>query len=602
MSPAIEDYALIGDLQTAALVAKSGSIDWWCCPRFDSNACFAALLGDENHGRWRLSPRYPAASVKRSYRGNTLVLETEFTTDSGVATVIDFMPERRDHPTIIRIVEGRRGSVHMHSELVVRFDYGSVIPWVKHEDGGVSAIAGPDALRLHSPITNHGEDYKTIADFTVHEGERVPFVLVWHPSHLAPPDPLDAVETLRRTTSEWHTWAARCRGGGEYADAVTRSLITLRALTFAPTGGIVAAATTSLPEQLGGGRNWDYRYTWIRDATFTLSALLSAGYPEEAIAWRDWLLRAIAGSPDKFQIMYGVAGERRLTEVELDWLPGYEQSAPVRIGNAASNQFQLDVFGEVMDAMYQARSAGMPPTPQGWRMTQLLMEHLEGLWKEPDDGIWEIRGQRRHFVHSKVMAWVAFDRAIKSIGNESLSSDGNLSKWEASRERLRQEILEKGFDTELNSFVQYFGSKEVDAALLMIPLVGFLPGTDPRVIGTIDRIQQELSHDGFVQRYRTAAGVDGLSGTEGSFFMCSFWLADALILAGRKEEGRLLFEKLLALRNDVGLLSEEYDVQRKRLIGNFPQAFSHISLVNTAANLVEPDASPARARGQEAVS
>jgi GH15 family glucan-1,4-alpha-glucosidase len=583
MASRIEDYALIGDCQTAALVGRDGSIDWLCFPRFDSAACFAALLGTPEHGRWLLAPAGASRSVRRRYRPDTLVLETEWETDTGAVRVVECMPPRVDVPDVVRLVEGRRGRVSMRMELVIRFDYGSIVPWVRRVPEGLSAIGGPDALLLRTPVETRGEDLRTVAEFTVSEGERVPFTLSWYPSHRPPPAPSDPVAQAADTEEWWREWCARCTYEGEWRDAVVRSLITLKALTYAPTGGLVAAATTSLPEALGGVRNWDYRYCWIRDATFSLYALMIGGFVDEAGAWRDWLLRAVAGHPADAQIMYGVRGERRLQELELDWLGGYEGSAPVRIGNAAHSQFQLDVYGEAMDAFHSARRHGLAPDESAWRVQRELVEFVASAWKDPDEGIWEVRGPRRHFTHSKVMAWVALDRAVKAVERSGL--DGPVDTWRRIRDTIHDEVCARGFDPAIGSFVQSYGAPGVDASLLMIPLVGFLPATDARVAGTVRRIQDTLVRDGFVSRYATAAAVDGLPPGEAAFLPCTFWLADNLALQGRTDEVRALFERLLAVRTDLGLLAEEYDPAQGRLLGNFPQALSHVALVNTARNL-----------------
>jgi len=593
----IEDYALIGDLQTAALVERNGSIDWLCFPRFDSGACFAALLGDADNGRWLLAPAEGGTSTRR-YRGDTLVLETTWETDDGEVRVLDFMPPRGKAPDVVRIVEGMRGRVKMHSELVVRFDYGHVLPWVRRLDDARAAVAGPDALCFRTPARTRGENMRTISTFAVEPGERVPLVLTWYPSHGELPEPIDPEQALADTEAFWGEWSERCCADfpPEWREVLQRSLIVLKALTYEPTGGIVAAPTTSLPEWIGGVRNWDYRYCWLRDATLTLLALLHADYAEEAAAWRTWLLRAVAGDPADLQIMYGVAGERRLTELELPWLPGYEGSAPVRLGNAASEQLQLDVFGEVMDALYQARAHGLPFTfsKEAWSLQTTLLEYLEGIWHQPDDGIWEIRGDRRHFVHSKVMAWVAFDRAVRSI--ETQSVEGPVDRWRTVRDEIHREVCERGYNPERGSFTQSYGSNELDASLLLIPLVGFLPPSDERVRGTVEAIERELVVDGFVLRYRTETAVDGLPAGEGVFLPCSFWLVDCLELLGRHEKAAELFHRLVALANDVGLLSEEYDPRAKRLLGNFPQAFTHLALVNSAFNVVPHLPSPMRRR------
>jgi len=583
MSSPIEDYAVIGDCHTAALVARDGSIDWLCFPRFDSGACFAALLGSEENGRWLLSPTNKIHSVRRRYREDTLVLETDYETEDGAVTLIDCMPPRSKEPDVVRMVVGRRGQVRMRLRLTIRFDYGSIVPWVRRTHKGIRAIAGPDTLVLQTNVDLRGEGLTTIAEFTVSEGERVPFVLLWHPSHELTPSIDDPQDTIVHTERWWREWSSRCTYEGPWRANVLRSLITLKALTYAPTGGIVAAPTTSLPEQLGGTRNWDYRYCWIRDATFTLYALIHGGYTEEAHAWRDWLLRAVAGKPSELNIMYGLAGERRLTELEIRWLPGYEGSAPVRTGNAAHQQFQLDVYGEVMDALYVARREGLQPDENAWRVQKALIEFLESAWTKPDEGIWEVRGPRRHFTHSKVMAWVAVDRTVKAI--ERFGLKGPVERWRKLCSAIHDEVCRKGFDTERNTFVQFYGGKELDASLLMIPLVGFLSPDDPRVRGTIAAIQSDLVRDGFVARYNPKEEVDGLPPGEGVFLPCTFWLADNLALQGRLSDAQQLFERLLNLCNDVGLLSEEYDSEKHRLVGNFPQAFTHVSLINTACNL-----------------
>ena len=586
MALPLEDYALVGDTQAAALVGRDGSIDWLCVPRFDSPACFAALLGAREHGRWLLAPAGGARATTRRYAGDSLVLETDFETGDGAVRVTDFMPPRQAAPDLVRIVEGLRGRVAMRMELVVRFDYGSIVPWARRLQEAVSYVGGPDALALETPVETHGENLTTVAKFTVAEGERVPFVLAWHPSHEPPPRSVDAEQALRETLTWWEEWAARCTYEGEWRDAVLRSLTVLKALTYAPTGGIVAAPTTSIPEAIGGVRNWDYRYCWLRDATFTLYALLSSGYTNEARAWRDWLVRAVAGDPAELQIMYGLGGERRLREHELDWLPGYEESRPVRIGNAASAQLQTAVYGEVMDALHNARRAEIEPSDTAWALQRVLLEELEREWTLPDEGIWEVRGPRRHFTHSKVMAWVGFDRAVKAV--ERFGRDGDAERWKRLRAEIHDEVCREGYDAGRGAFVQSYGSPILDASLLMIPLVGFLPAEDPRVRGTIEAIERDLTVDGLVLRYpegEESADVDGLPPGEGTFLLCSFWLADCLHLLGRDDDARALFERLLSLRNDVGLLAEEYDTRAGRLVGNFPQAFSHIGLVNTAHNL-----------------
>ncbi|CAL9620235.1 Trehalase [Streptomyces sp. enrichment culture] len=588
MHPRIEDYALIGDAQTAALVGKDGSVDWLCLPRFDSAACFAKLLGDEENGHWRLAPKdAEGPCTRRAYRPGTLVLDTEWETPQGAVRVTDLMPQRDRAPDLVRVVEGLSGSVTMHGTLRLRFDYGSIVPWVRRSDGHRVAVAGPDSVWLRSepPVHTWGQDFCTHSEFTVRAGERVAFVLTWHPSHEPRPPLVHPFTALESSVAEWQAWAARCRYQGPYRDEVIRSLITLKALTYAPTGGIVAAPTTSLPEAIGGVRNWDYRYCWLRDSTLTLGALLAGGYAEEAAAWRDWLLRAVAGDPADLQIMYGLAGERRLPEVELPWLPGFEESQPVRIGNAAVKQVQLDVYGEVMDSLSLARRAGMPIVPQGWEIQRAMVDFLSRAWRQPDEGLWEVRGGRRHFVHSKVMVWVAFDRAVRALERYP-QLDGDRERWRAMREEVHQEVCERGYDPARNTFTQYYGSKELDAALLLIPRVGFLPPDDPRVLGTVEAVREELEHDGLLRRYSARrTTVDGLPGDEGTFLVCSFWLADALHMAGRTDEARRLFERLVGLVNDVGLLGEEYDPATGRQLGNYPQAFSHIGLVNTALAL-----------------
>jgi GH15 family glucan-1,4-alpha-glucosidase len=587
----IEDYALLGDLQTAALVGSDGSIDWFCTPRFDSPACFAALLGDEGNGRWILAPAAADAKATRRYLDDTLILETTWETEGGVVRVLDFMPRRGEAPDVVRIVEGVSGRVEMRTELVIRFDYGRVVPWVRRLDGDTRlAIAGPDALCLRTPVDVAGEDMKTVATFAVTEGRRVPFVLTWYPSFGDLPQEVDAEQALADTTEFWRNWIARCRFEGDGHDAVHRSLIVLKALTYAPTGGIVAAPTTSLPEHIGGVRNWDYRFCWVRDATLTLLALLTAGYAEEAGHWRSWLLRAAAGNPEDLQIMYGVAGEQRLVELELDWLPGYEESAPVRTGNLATEQVQLDVYGELMDALYQARTRGLEASEHAWSLQRVLLRDLEQRWREPDNGIWEIRGEPRHFTHSKVMAWVAFDRAVRTV--EEYGLKGDVEGWRATRDEIHEEVCREGFDERLGSFTQYYGSGTLDASLLLIPLVGFLPCHDPRVRGTMDAIRRDLSRDGLVLRYLSDEDVDGLPEGEGVFLPCSFWLVDCLELLGEHDEAHALFDRLLSLRNDLGLIAEEYDPVEKRLLGNFPQAFTHLELVNSAFNLAKRHPSP----------
>jgi GH15 family glucan-1,4-alpha-glucosidase len=591
----IEDYALIGDCETAGLVGKDGSLDWLCLPRFDSGACFAALLGTPEHGRWQIAPAGEVRKVSRRYRAGTVILETTFETAEGVVTLIDGMAIRAKHPALIRCVRGERGQVAMRMHLVIRFDYGSIVPWVTRlEEGDIKAVAGPDTLRLRTKVPLHGENHSTVAEFTVSAGQEVPFLLSWRPAHEPGQPAGDPMKLLRKTESSWRKWAQGCDCSGPWGEPMGRSLLTLKALTYAPTGGVVAAPTTSLPEQLGGVRNWDYRYCWLRDATLTLYALMAAGYKEEARAWREWLLRAAAGSPDKLQIMYGLAGERRLMEWEVDWLPGYEGAWPVRVGNGAYRQFQLDVYGELLDTMYLSRRIGLEPEQAEWDLEQALLGFLETAWARADEGIWEVRGPRRHFTHSKVMAWVAFDRAVKAV--EQFRLEGPIERWRAIRDAIHQEVCTNGFDRTKNSFVQYYGSTEPDASLLMIPLVGFLPADDPRVVGTVACIERELLYEGFVQRYKTGAEVDGLPPGEGVFLPCTFWLADNYVMLGRHKEAEQLFERLLGLCNDVGLLSEEYDPKTQRLVGNFPQAFTHVGLINTAMNLRRQVGRPAEHR------
>lgn len=582
----IEDYALIGDCRTAALVGRDGSIDWLCFPRFDSGACFAALLGTPGHGRWLIAPAAEAHSVRRRYRDGTLILETDFETSEGAVRIIDWMPLADGRRDLVRIVEGLRGRVTMRMELIIRFDYGSIVPWVRRSGDTLLATAGPDTLELRTGVAIRGEDLKTVAEFPVSHGERIPFALNYRPSHEAPRQALDPERALTASETDWRRWSRRGTYPKRWREAVVRSLITLKALTYAPTGGIVAAATTSLPEQQGGVRNWDYRFCWLRDATFTLNALLLAGYHEEAIAWREWLLRAVAGSPDDLQILYSVTGERRLDEYEVGWLPGYGDAAPVRVGNAAAKQFQLDVYGEVMDTLHLARVAGLHPEPAAWRIQLVLLEFLESHWQQPDEGIWEMRGPRRQFTHSKVMAWVAFDRAIRDV--EAFGLDGPVERWRQVREAIHAQVCGAGYDAPRNTFVQSYGATQLDASLLLIPQVGFLPPDDPRVRGTVEAIERELVVDGLVLRYSTAAGVDALPPGEGAFLPCSFWLADGLALIGRRAEAETLFERLLGIGNDLGLLSEEYDPRARRMLGNFPQALTHMALINTARLLSIP--------------
>ncbi|OJY20445.1 MAG: glucoamylase [Myxococcales bacterium 68-20] len=580
----IEDYAVIGDTHSVALVGRNGSIDWLCLPRFDSGACFAALLGEPDHGRFALHPA-AEARIERRYQGESLVLETVFHTHEGSVRLVDAMPVRGTHPNVVRIVEGVSGAVEMRLELVIRFDYGSVVPWVRKLDGRLLAIGGPDALVLSTPVETRGAGMTTVATFTVRAGDRVPFVLTWHPSHEPSPRSVEAPRAIDETKSWWRAWVARHRPPSLYRGPVTRSLLTLKALTYAPTGGIVAAGTTSLPETIGGRRNWDYRYCWLRDATFTLYALMHAGYTEEAKAWRDWLLRAVAGDPSKLQTVYGPAGERRLEELPLEWLPGYEGSRPVRVGNRASRQLQLDVYGEVLDALHQSRRMGLRSDRTAWAVQRAIGDWLESRWQEPDHGLWEVRNPRLQFVHSKVMAWVGLDRLVKAVEQQGL--DGPVDRWRRVRAEIHEQICRHGFDASLGSFTQSYGSKVLDASLLLMPVLGFLPPEDPRIRGTITAIERNLVRDGFVLRYTTSddENVDGIRGREGAFIACSFWLVDALALTGRRDEARTMFERALSVANDVGLLSEEYDLERRRLVGNFPQAFSHVAVINSARSL-----------------
>jgi GH15 family glucan-1,4-alpha-glucosidase len=580
----IEDYALISNCAAAGLVGRNGSIDWLCLPRFDSGACFTALLGGPEHGRWLIAPTDPAHRIERRYLNGSLILVTTFETAEGAVEVVDFIGLRHGFADVVRLVRGSRGRVAMQTEFILRFDYGAVVPWVERlAEGGISAIAGPERVVLRTPAPLRGEDLKTVGEFDVGAGETIPFVMSYGPSHLPRPQPLDAEQALRRVETFWHRWSSRCSPAGPWTDAVKGSLVALKGLTYTATGGIVAAPTTSLPEQIGGNRNWDYRYCWLRDATFTLLALMHAGFYDEARAWRDWLLRAVAGSPDQLQIMYGLGGERRLAEWEVPWLPGYEQSSPVRVGNAAVNQTQLDVYGEILDALYHAHVHGLPTLDRAVAIGRAVLGHLSRIWRDPDEGIWEVRGPPQHFTHSKVMAWVAFDRAVKI--SEQVGGDGEIEALRRMRDDIHESVCRHGFDPELGSFVQAYGSKALDASLLLLPLVGFLPPTDPRIVGTVKAIERRLVVDGFVMRYDTGEVVDGLPPGEGAFLACSFWLADNYILQGRVQEARELFERLLSLRNDVGLLSEEFDPRLSRQVGNFPQAFSHVALVNTAYNL-----------------
>jgi GH15 family glucan-1,4-alpha-glucosidase len=584
---------MIGDCYTAALISKHGSIDWLCLPYFDSGACFAALLGTPDNGHWSISPAEKIRSIRRCYRDGSLVLETEFETEGGSVRLIDCMVPRGEQPELIRIVEGTGGQVRMNLELIIRFDYGSVVPWVHKIEDGILAIAGPDMIVLRTDVPLRSENLKTQAEFTVAEGEKISFNLTWNPSNRPTPEPIEVDAALEKTEKWWREWSGRCSYKGPWREAVLRSLITLKGLTFLPTGGIVAAPTTSLPELIGGVRNWDYRFCWVRDATFTLQALLNAGYLDEAREWREWLLRAVAGSPAEMNIVYGLRGERRLTELELPWLEGYEKSRPVRTGNAAYKQYQLDIFGEVANTLFQGRQAGLgPPQHRGVEMAVAMMDFLETGWEQPDEGIWEVRGPRRHFVHSKVMAWVAADRVVKSVEMGRL--EGDVERWRKLRDAIHEQVCRQGFNADLNSFVQYYGGKHLDAAILMMPLVGFLPANDARVIGTVKAVETQLVENGFVGRYTQDPAVDGLPHGEATFLPCSFWLADNYGLQGRHADAVRMFERLLAIRNDVGLLSEEYDPAAKRLLGNFPQAFSHVGLVNTAFNLTDRSDRPAQ--------
>jgi GH15 family glucan-1,4-alpha-glucosidase len=598
MSRRIEDYALIGDCQSAALVARDGSIDWLCWPRFDSEACFAALLGSRDHGRWLVAPRQEAR-VTRRYRPGTLVLETHFETTDGAVTLIDFMPLHSEHCEIVRLVVGTRGKLKMRTELILRFGYGAVVPWVTRlENGALRAIAGPDMVVLRTPVNVKGKDLTTVGEFMVSQGETIPFVLTYSHSHKALPESLDPMTALEATTKFWTQWSRRSRPAGEWSDEVRRSILTLKALTYGPTGGIVAAATTSLPEWIGGERNWDYRYCWLRDATLTLLGAMHAGYYEEAQSWREWLLRAVAGSPEQLQIMYGIGGERRLNEWIADWLPGYENSMPVRIGNAAHTQLQLDVFGEIMDVHYQARRCGLSTHDSGWEAQLKFLEHLAEIWREPDHGIWEMRGPPQHFTYSKAMAWVAFDRGIKSI--ETFGLDGPLDAWLKLRDEIFDEVCERGFDKKRGTFVQAYGSDQLDANLLLLPCIGFLPVTDRRITNTVAAIERHLVRDGFVMRYSTEQVDDALPPGEGVFLACSFWLVDVYVLQERYDDAERLFRRLVGLCNDVGLLSEEYDPRAERQLGNFPQAFSHLALINSAYNLTR-ERNPVQQRAQEEI-
>jgi GH15 family glucan-1,4-alpha-glucosidase len=599
----IEDYALLGDLQTAALVARDGSIDWLCLPRFDSPACFAALLDGSAAGFWRLAPKGAETCTRRSYRGDSLILESEWDLPEGSVRVIDTMPPRGEAADVVRVVEGISGTVEMQMVLRLRFDYGRILPWVRHDSGQLAAIAGPDAAWLNTPVKMHGEHFTTVAEFQVAPGDRVPFVLTYHPSYLPAPKPAEPEQAIRDTENFWADWFRNFSYSGRWTDAVRRSLMVLKALTYAPTGGIVAAATTSLPEQLGGPRNWDYRYCWLRDATFTLQALLGTGFESEARAWRDWLLRAMAGDPARLQIMYGIDGTRRIDEYTLDWLAGYENSRPVRVGNAASAQFQLDVWGEVLDGLHLTRDAGIEAEADAWDLQRALLDFLEGHWRDPDNGLWEVRGPRQDFVHSKVMAWVGVDRGVQAV--ERFGLEGPVDSWKRLRSTIHDEVCERGYDSDRRTFTQFYGSSGLDAALLLLPRVKFLPWDDDRIVGTVEAVQRELCENGFLLRYRPDAddssqgNVDGLPGSEGAFMACTFWLADALAGIGRREEATELFERLLLLRNDVGLLSEEYDATGRRQLGNTPQAYSHVGLVNTARHLSDSQSAHEKAREEE---
>lgn len=584
MASRIEDYAMLGNCRSAALVAKDGSIDWLCLPRFDSAACFAALLGNEGNGRWRIAPADPDATVRRGYVDGSLILETEWRTATGVARVVDFMPFAGDQVGVTRIVEGIEGRVDFEAVLTIRFDYGNAMPWVTRvDDRTMTAVAGPDMLVVRSPVAVEGEGMHSVARFAVSEGDSIPFVMAWGPSHLPPPEAIDPYDALAKSLAYWEDWSGRCNDTGEWSEIVRRSLVVLKGLSYLPTGGIVAAPTTSLPEQFGGERNWDYRFCWARDATFVLSALVNAGYHDEASAWRDWVRRAVAGSPDQLQVLYGIAGERRLEEYELDWLDGYEGAKPVRVGNAASNQFQLDIFGELVGAFSHAVKHGVAMQPEADEVQNVFLEHLASIWRHPDEGIWEIRGEPRHFVHSKVMAWLAFQRASEQNRE---GRDPTFSKrWRTLADEVKADILAKGVDPERGCFVQSYGSKELDASLLIITLTDFLPPDDPRIVATVQAIEEDLLVEGFVRRYDTRSGVDGLPPGEGEFLPCSFWLVENYVLLGRLEEARELFVRLIGLANDLGLLAEEYDPRSKRLLGNFPQAFSHVALINAAFSL-----------------
>ncbi len=588
MATPIEDYALIGDCETAAVVGRNGSIDWLCWPRFDSGAVFGSLVGTPDNGYWTIAATDPKTRITRKYRGNTLILETQIETADGAVTLIDFMPLRSGGAShLVRLVCGRRGKVEMRTEFAIRFDYGSIVPWVTRRDNSLRAVAGPDMVVLHTSVTLKPQGRMHRGTFVVSGSETVAFVLGYGPSYLPAPEAVDPLEALAATEANWETWAKQCSPSGQYSNAVMRSLVTLKALTYRPTGGIVAAVTTSLPETPGGSRNWDYRFCWLRDATFTLLALMNSGFYREADSWRQWLRRAVAGDPAQVQIMYGLRGERRLDEWEVPWLAGYEGAKPVRIGNAAAAQLQLDIYGEVMDALFQGSRNGLPAEHAAWDLQATMIEHLETIWREPDEGIWEVRGGRRHFTHSKVMAWVAFDRAIKTI--EQFGFKGPLQRWRRVRAQIHKQICEQGYNSQVGAFVQSYGSTELDASALLFPLVGFLPPSDPRVKSTVEAIERNLMVGGLVLRYDYKRTKDGLGSREGAFLACSFWLADNLILLGRYDDAKKLFERLLSLCNDVGLLAEEYDTATGRMAGNFPQAFSHVSLVNTAHNLEKHD-------------
>lgn len=598
-SARIEDYALIGDCETAALVSNRGSIDWLCWPRFDSPACFASLLGSRDNGRWLLRPRDDGARVSRQYRSDSLILDTTFETPEGAVVVTDFMPKRGTNSDLVRVVTGQRGRVEMTTEIIFRFSYGSIVPWVSRmDDGSLRAVAGPDMVVLRTDVPLHGSGLTTVGDFAVNAGESAAFVLTYGPSHLGPPVSVDPHDALSATEDFWRHWARRCVYRGSWWDPILRSLLTLKALTYGPTGGIVAAPTTSLPEFAGGQRNWDYRFCWLRDATFTLLAFMDAGYYDEARAWRDWLLRAAAGSPEQAQLMYGLGGERHLLEWEVPWLPGFAGAGPVRVGNAAYAQFQLDVYGEVLDALHQGRKGVGRESSDSWSLQAALASHVERVWMTPDHGIWEVRTEPRHFTHSKVMAWVALDRVIKGI--EEFGLEGPLDRWRAVRQQIHDDVCQRAYDSRQNCFVQAYDMPHLDASLLVMPLVGFLPVRDPRIRNTIACIEERLMVNGLVMRYDTERTDDGLPPGEGAFLACSFWLADNYILLGRHTEARAMFERLLSLRNDVGLLSEEYDPVAKRFLGNFPQAFSHVALVTTGLNLdgtrAEPTPHPAEQR------